>query len=455
VTRSTKKLPVTRYEVNGQYPVVDQGAEDIGGFTDDTSLVHPGPLPAVVFGDHTRCVKFLTRPFVQGADGVKVLAPALGVSPKYAYWVLRAASVPSRGYARHFALLRTLEFPLAPWPEQHRIISAIESYFTRLDDAVANLERVQRNLRRYRASVLKAAVEGRLVPTEVQLARTEGRDYEPASILLERILRERRRRLLESGRQDKYREPVALDTDELPELPEGWCWASLDQLASLVRNGYSKAPTASEGVPILRISAVRRMQVDAADVRFLPLAQDEYQDFLLDEGDLLFTRYNGNPDLVGVCGVLRTAVVPLLHPDKLIRVRLVGPMAQPDFVEIAVNIGTSRRHLESLVRTTAGQAGISGSDLKRMPVPLPPEREQARISTEVARLLSLANTGVERETRICSRLRQSILKWAFEGKLADQDPTDEPASVLLERNRAEKSACDSNVRKGSRRRRTP
>src|SRR5207253_1976546 len=121
--------------------------------------------------------------------------------------------------------LKTLQFPLAPLPEQHRIVEGIESYFSRLDDAVATLERVQRNLKRYRASVLKAAVEGRLVPTEAELARAEGRDYEPASVLLERILAERRRRWQEADGRGKYHEPVAPNTAELPELPEGWCWA--------------------------------------------------------------------------------------------------------------------------------------------------------------------------------------------------------------------------------------
>lgn len=90
--------------------------------------------------------------------------------------------------------LKALPVPVAPRSEQARIVEAIESYFTRLDDAVTTLERVHRNLKRYRASVLKAAVEGRLVPTEADLARTEGRDYEPASVLLDRILAERRRR---------------------------------------------------------------------------------------------------------------------------------------------------------------------------------------------------------------------------------------------------------------------
>ena len=139
--------------------------------------------------------------------------------------------------------------PLPPRPEQGRLVDSIESYFTRLDDAVASLKRVQRNLARYRASVLKAAVEGRLVPTEAELARAEGRDYEPASVLLERILAERRHRWEEAelakmtarGKTPKnnkwranYKEPVGPNTTELPKLPERWCWASIDQLAILV-----------------------------------------------------------------------------------------------------------------------------------------------------------------------------------------------------------------------------
>ena len=141
--------------------------------------------------------------------------------------------------------VRRHKLPVAPVPEQHRIVEAIESYLTRLDDAIATLERVQRNLKRYRASVLKAAVEGRLVPTEAELARTEGREYEPASVLLERILAERRRRWEEAelaklkakGKapkndkwKAKYVEPAGPVTSELPELPEGWCWATVDQL---------------------------------------------------------------------------------------------------------------------------------------------------------------------------------------------------------------------------------
>ncbi len=154
--------------------------------------------------------------------------------------------------------------------EQQRIVDAIDSYLTRLDDAVASLERVQAKLKAYRASVLKAAVEGRLVPTEASLARAEKRDYEPAEALLARILKERRRRwedaelakLKAAGNtpkddkwKAKYEEPVAPDASRLPELAEGWCWASLGALiVDGPQNGmYVPKSQYGEGTPIIRI----------------------------------------------------------------------------------------------------------------------------------------------------------------------------------------------------------
>lgn len=340
--------------------------------------------------------------------------------------------------------LSEVPVPVAPMREQHRIVEAIESYVTRLDDAVATLERVERNLKRYRASVLKSAVEGRLVPTEAALAKQESRDYEPASVLLERILTERRRRWSESGKKGKNQEPTSPQATDLPDLPEGWCWATLDQLAHLIRNGQSMAPSDRGIVPILRISAVRAMTVDFQDVRYLPGAATDYSDDLLATGDLLFTRYNGSPSLVGVCGLVHGLTRETVHPDKLIKVRIHAELLAAAYVELACNTGESRAHVASRIRTTAGQAGVSGADLRQMPVPLPPLEEQRRIAAEVARFWSIS-TGTSglvaaNRTRV-QRLRQSILKWAFEGKLADQDPNDEPASVLLERIKAEREAA--------------
>ena len=134
-----------------------------------------------------------------------------------------------------FSQFADFPFPLPPLPEQHRIVAEIEKQLTRLDASVAALKRVQANLKRYRASVLNAACEGRLVSTEADLARAEGRDYEPAGRLLERILAERRARWeTQENRRGKYKEPVAPDTSKLPELPEGWVWATVHQLSIVV-----------------------------------------------------------------------------------------------------------------------------------------------------------------------------------------------------------------------------
>ncbi|MCB0220474.1 MAG: hypothetical protein KDH09_12315, partial [Chrysiogenetes bacterium] len=347
---------------------------------------------------------------------------------------------------------------LPPEREQRRIVDEIEKQFTRLDAAVEALRRVQANLKRYRASVLKAACEGRLVPTEAALARAEGRGFESADVLLQRILKERRRKWEEDqlakfeakGKlpkddawKKKYQEPTAPDVSELPELPEGWCWASVEQLQLSLRNGISKKPDGDTGLSILRISSVRSMSVDLDDRRYLTDDLEAYSDFAIEEGDLLFTRYNGSPELVGVCGVVPALPEPFVYPDKLIRVRVPSSLSPPSFLQIVFSTGASRDFIRSRTRTTAGQAGISGGDLKQAPVPIAPLLEQMRISLEVESKLSVVEKtmGViaELETR-AERLRQAILKRAFEGRLVPQDPDDEPASVLLERIGSEREA---------------
>ena len=385
-------------------------------------------------------------------QGFKSFVLFEGIDPSFIYFYLIYSKeiIQSLGGGTTFkevsgAIAATITLPLPPLPEQRRIVAEIEKHFTRLDASVAALKRVQANLKRYRASVLKSACEGKLVPTEAELARSEGRDYEPADRLLERILSERRAQWeSQEKRRGKYKEPVAPDTTELPELPEGWGWAGLDQLATIIRNGYSKRPRGDIGTPILRISAVRPLSVNLQDIRWVD-SKDDLAGFLIHPGDLLFTRYNGNAELVGVCGVVPALDRETLHPDKLIRACLTKSGALPSFVQTVANSGVSRKFLERRIRTTAGQSGISGSDLKSMPIPLPPLAEQHRIVAEVERRLSViqqAEIAVEASLTRAERLRQSILKQAFSGKLVPQDPNDEPASVLLERIRAERAEAE-------------
>lgn len=373
--------------------------------------------------------------------------------PEYVSYQLQSSEVQSalakvaKGTAQkgvYLGALSQLEVKVAPLPEQHRIVAAIESYLTRLDAAVAGLERVRRNLKRYRASVLKAAVEGRLVTTEAELARTEGRDYQPASVLLERILTERRKRWQEAGGKGKYKEPVAPDTDALPELPKGWCWASVEQLSTKVVDGVHKKPNyVDAGVPFVTVRNLTAGPGISFEVlKFI--SQADHEAFIRranpEPGDILISKD-------GTLGVTRA--VKTQRPFSIfVSVALVKPVLREmtDYFELAL---ASPPMQKQMVPKGSGLQHIHLEDLRRDCVPLAPLFEQVRIAADVHRQLSVADAlvaAIGGQVEQSRQLRQSILKWAFEGRLVGQDPGDEPASVLLERIRAERGAVEPKAR---------
>lgn len=177
-------------------------------------------------------------------------------------------------------------------------------------------------------------------------------------------------------------------------LPAGWTWATLDDVIVSMRNGISTKPVGSDGIPILRISAVRPNVLDLTDIRYLEAEPDGNVDYTLRTGDLLFTRYNGTRSLVGVCAHVPEGVGRVVYPDKLIRVRVNEALACPRYVQFASNSGVSRAFIESRARTTAGQTGVSGGDLRAMPLPLPPLPEQRRIVAALEEHLSALNAAV-------------------------------------------------------------
>jgi type I restriction enzyme S subunit len=349
--------------------------------------------------------------------------------------------------------MKQISLLVAPANEQTRIVEKLEELLSDLDAGVAELKAAQKKLVQYRQSLLKAAVEGALTAEW----RTANQPKETGTQLLERILIERRARwevkqlakFKEQGKappkdwQAKYPEPVKPDTNDLPELPEGWIWASLDQVASTVRNGLSQKPSQEPiGYPILRINAVRPMSVNLNEVRYLALAETTVTEYILENGDILATRYNGSVDLLGVFGVVRGLTTQTLHPDKLIRIKPVLDSKLADWIEICAAIGESRRHIVSRVKTTAGQTGISGEDVKKMPIPLAPLLEQEfvieRLTTSIQEISS-QGYAVDTSLKQSALQRKNILKAAFSGQLVPQDSNDEPAIFLLERIQAERS----------------
>ncbi|CAL9464633.1 Type-1 restriction enzyme EcoKI specificity protein [Streptomyces sp. enrichment culture] len=228
----------------------------------------------------------------------------------------------------------------------------------------------------------------------------------------------------------------------------GWTKYQLSDLAITVRNGMyvSRPGVEPDGVPILRIGAVRPMQLDLSDSRYSAMDEKRVAEdgYLLDRGDLLFTRYNGNPAYVGACAVVPENAGALTYPDKLIRVQLRRSVADPKFVAMACTGGSARRVIQAAVKTTAGQAGIAGKDLKKVPIWLPSldeQRERVRAYENWESMISRLEKEVAKGERNSGKLRRSLLAEAFAGRLIPQDPADESADSLFDRICAEREVA--------------
>jgi type I restriction enzyme S subunit len=350
------------------------------------------------------------------------------------------------------------EVVIPPAKEREELVAALDSHLSRLDEARALLERVKRNLKRYRASVLKAAVEGRLVPTEAELARAEKRDYEPASVLLERILVERRERWESEGRRGKYVEPEPPDTKNLPELPEGWCWTTVAAVGG-VTLGRQRAPqylTGRYNRPYLRVANVKDDRIDFSDVEQMDFDTIHFEKYKLIPGDILVSE-GQSPHLVGQSAIYRGGHEGLCFQKTLHRWRPVPGGPTSEYAQVVFRAHVRNGVFMRLASITTNIAHLTLEKFEAAPFPLAPAAEQERIVVAASEALSLADSFTE-SVRVqlmrAPRLRQSILKWAFEGKLVDQDPNDEPASALLARIQAEQPTAPAK-KAASRRAKTP
>ncbi|OIQ96313.1 type-1 restriction enzyme EcoKI specificity protein [mine drainage metagenome] len=414
ISDKSKRVKQREYLPSGKLPVIDQGQDFIGGYTDDENMAFEGELPVILFGDHTRSIKYVNKLFAVGAEGVKILKPSGGFDPKYLYYLLRSLQIPSRGYSRHFQFLRKFHFPRAPEGQQKQIVAEIEKQFSRLDEAVANLKRVKANLKRYKAAVLKAAVEGRLVETEAELARREGRSYETGEQLLQRILETRRSQWQGKG---KYKEPTAPDTTDLPELPEGWVWAVVGQTAQII-SGLTKNPKREalpNKFPYLRVANVYADELRLDEIEHTGVADNELEKLLLQRNDLLVVEGNGSPDQIGRVALWDGSIPNCVHQNHIIKVRFSGSLF-PKWIMNWLLSPSGRSQIEQVSSSTSGLHTLSTGKVSRLPAPIPPLAEQYRIVAEVERRLSLISevgAQVEANLKRAERLRQSVLSSAF------------------------------------------
>ena len=335
---------------------------------------------------------------------------------------------------KHLPLEKIKRVPvsLPPIEEQHGIVNRIEELFSDLDAGVAALERAKANLARYRAAVLKAAVEGRLT----EQWRREHPDVEPASELLKRILAKRRRQWEEEqlakyaangkrpskGWRGSYREPAAPDPSGLHGLPRSWVWTTIDALGDVV-SGVTKGqrPKSKDNrveVPYLRVANVQSGLLDLTVVKRILASASEIERYRLRAGDVLFTE-GGDRDKLGRGWVWNGEIDTCIHQNHIFRLRLFSEECVPELISVHGNM-FGRRWFQTAGRQTVNLASINQRILRNFPVPLAPRSEQVVMRERIQEVTSGANyldRQLDRSRMAASRLRRSVLSYAFAGTL--------------------------------------
>ena len=363
-------------------------------------------------------------------QAVCAIFPPDDLETKYLFWYLRfvrsdllAQAIGGAQPNISQGILRNLLIPIAPLYQQKRIVAEIEKQFSRLDEAVTTLKRVKANLKRYKASVLKAAIEGHLVEAEVDLASREGRSYETGEQLLQRTLDIRRR---EWNGKGKYKVPAEPDANYLLELPEGWVWATVEVIcARIVDCPHSTPRFQGAGYPCIDTTWMTTEGLVVERARFVD--QAAYQERIVrlepEPGDIVFAREGTIGTAIVIPDHMKPCLgqrVMLLRTSELFSSRLLMHTLHSELVKVqyrAQALGSTVPH-------------INVGDVKRFAIPVPPLAEQHRIVGEVDRRLSVIEeleAAVQANLTRADRLRQSILSQAFSGCLLEQDTKHIPA----------------------------
>lgn len=363
-------------------------------------------------------------------------------------------------------VLGDIVFPLPPLNEQERIIEKVDGLFSELDNGIEELETAQKKLELYRQSLLKSAVEGEL---SKEWRETQTEISETGEQLLARILKERRehweqeklKEFAEKGKnppkdwQNKYPEPVQPDTENLPELPEGWVWASLDMLLQNIKAGKSfrceERPPKENEIGVVKVSAVSWGEYNEIESKTCIDATKINADYYIKDNDFLMSRAN-TIQLVGACVISRDVTLTNMLSDKILRLDfIIESLIFKNWILHLMRSKIGREQIEiSATGNQESMKNISQDSIKKITVPLPSTDEIKFLIKELSeKFNSIQDTSnlLSMNFDNLAQQRKNILKDAFTGKLVPQNESDESASILLERIQAERKVQAANVKK--------
>lgn len=354
----------TVYDNSYVTPVLTAGKSFVLGYTNEEDGIYPQEgLPVIIFDDFTTSSKYVDFAFKVKSSAMKILKPNTAlVLPKYIFYRMQIIQFDHSTHKRYWIQQYSkLKVAIPELSEQQRIVEQIEGILSKLDAGVETLQKVRQQVDVYRLAVLQNEFDG-------------------------------------------YK---------------SWKKCQLSDLFEGMRNGYGKKPLDSGNYKILKISAVRAMTINFDEKRKNDVPFNEED--LIRENDILFTRYNGSKDYVGVCARVPKLTEDFAYPDKIIRCRLKNNSAvHSKFLQYWLNQGEARKYIRSKIKTTSGQNGISGGDLKQTPVFLPSLDVQEQIVIKIEEKMSVCNR-MEKTIDLlllqAENLRQSILKSTFEGSI--------------------------------------
>ncbi|MBN9350876.1 MAG: restriction endonuclease subunit S [Chitinophagaceae bacterium] len=356
------KIKQKEYLEVGDYPVVDQGQDLIGGYFNDKSLIVPEEPPYIIFGDHTKVKKFINFNFIAGADGVKVLKAKDVIDSKFLYFSLFKIKIEDKGYARHFQLLEKELFPLPPKPTQLAIVSKIEELFSEIENGIKSLLTAKEQLKKYRQSVLKWAFEN-----------------------------------------NTFKDFILKDVTEKIQIgPFG---------SQLHEEDYIE-----NGIPLINPTHIKNGLI-VADNSFsiLKSKRDSLPNYILKAGDVIMGRRGE----MGRCGLVTNKEAGWFCGTGSLYFRPNTKKVNPVFLYYYLRSEPVKKYLDE----NAGGTTMANLNLKivnDIPISLPPIEEQNKIVRVIESRLSVADKMEESITESLQQaeaLKQSILKEAFEGRL--------------------------------------
>ena len=311
-TKLGTKIPTSEYLENGKYPIIDQGQNDIAGYYDSDDGLYED-VPAIVFGDHTRVVKYVDKPCFLGADGVKLLCPVdKDINCKYLFYQLSCADIPNTGYNRHFKWVKALDFKIPSSDEQNHVVEVLD----KVTDLIF--------LRKQQLAKLDELVKARFV----EMFGT------------------------------------------FPANPFRWSTGKIQDVVSDVRYGSSRPAVEGGKYPYLRMNNITYSgELDLHDTKRIDIPDSELDKCTVRRGDVLFNRTNSK-ELVGKnCVYNRNELMVLA--GFVIRVR-VNERIRPEVLSAFLNMDFSKRMLIGMCKTAIGQANINAKELQNIDLYIPP-----------------------------------------------------------------------------------